>query len=87
MLVLDTAITKAFCEVLEVLEPSKEIKILPFVIELLKNARAYERRIDTLNEEIARLMEQLEVLEDKPVEQTEEPSPYSDDDEEESDED
>lgn len=87
MLVLDTATTKAFVECLETLEPSKELKVLQFVVELLKNARAYERRIDTLNEELERLMEEQSKLDDiqEPVEQEEpeEQSPYADDDDEE----
>lgn len=84
MLVLDTATTKAFVECLETLEPSKELKVLQLVVELLKNARAYERRIDTLNEELERLMEEQSKLDDiqEPVEQVEQ-SPYADDDDEE----
>ena len=75
MLALDTTKLKAFCETLEVLSPSEEIKILQFTLDLLRNASAFENRIKTLTDErdeaLAKLEEQ-DAVEESAYEVTDE---------------
>ena len=72
MLVLDTDITKEFCETLEVLGPTHATKVLRFVIEVLKTARADENEIakkkmqlDEKDEQIACLMRSIDEMQEE----------------------
>jgi len=84
MLVLDTSITRGFVEALETLAPSQESKVLHFVVELLKNATAYEARIHSLNEQLEALIVQLELMggQKEQPETMDEESAYAETDEE-----
>lgn len=84
-LVLDTDITKDFCEAIDVLDPTNEHKILRFVLELMKTAKSYENRLHEKNKEIECLMRSLDELEDK-ARETEEDSESVYEDEEDEDE-
>ena len=85
-LVLDTDITKGFCEAIDVLDPTNEHKILRFVLELMKTAKSYENRLHEKNKEIDCLMKSLDELEEqaraKVAEETVSDSVYEDEDDE-----
>lgn len=86
MLVFDTDKTKAFIEALETMPPSLEYKVLQFTVELLKNARAFESRINTMTEQMKIMLEQLDSLDKEDEKETDtEESAYEDTDEEETD--
>ena len=82
-LVLDTDITKGFCEAIDVLDPTNEHKILRFVLELMKTAKSYENRLHEKNKEIECLMRSLDELEDKARETEEESDSVYEDEEDE----
>lgn len=82
-LVLDTDITKGFCEAIDVLDPTNEHKILRFVLELMRTAKSYENRLHEKNKEIECLMKSLDELEDKARETEEESDSVYDDEEDE----
>ena len=72
MLVLDTDIAKEFCETLEVLGPTHATRVLRFVIEVLKNAKAMENditkkrmQLDEKNEQISCLMRSVDELQEE----------------------
>lgn len=81
MLVLDTDKSKAFIEALETMSPSQELKVLQFTVELLKNAKAYEVRINYLQSQNEELLNKLELMNEEPTEE----SAYAETDEEEDD--